>query len=107
MMCLIFAFHLDVNDFQRGFLFDRLLESVHQYVEIGKTEGAKLLIGGEKASAGELAKRSFYKPTLFADVTSNMRIAQEEIFGPVLSVITVESLAEAIEVNIYKRTFPY
>ncbi len=75
------------------------LESIHQYVEIGKAEGAKLLIGGEKATEGELAKGSFYKPTLFADVTPNMRIAQEEIFGPVLSVITVENLAEAIEVN--------
>lgn len=75
------------------------LDSIHQYVEIGKAEGARLVIGGEKDSAGELEKGSFYKPTLFADVTPNMRIAQEEIFGPVLAVITVESLAEAIEVN--------
>lgn len=75
------------------------LDSIHQYVEIGKAEGARLLIGGERATEGELAKGSFYKPTLFADVTPEMRIAQEEIFGPVLSVITIESLAEAIEVN--------
>jgi len=75
------------------------LVSIHQYVEIGKAEGARLVIGGEEAIEGELAKGSFYKPTLFADVTPNMRIAQEEIFGPVLSIITVESLAEAIEVN--------
>ena len=75
------------------------LDTIHQYVEIGKAEGASLLIGGEKATEGELALGTFYKPTLFADVTPDMRIAQEEIFGPVLSVITIESLAEAIEVN--------
>jgi len=75
------------------------LDSIHKYVEIGKAEGARLLIGGERATEGELAKGSFYRPTLFADVTPDMRIAQEEIFGPVLSVITIDSLAESIEVN--------
>lgn len=75
------------------------LETIHEYVQIGKAEGAKLLTGGERAIEGELAKGSFYIPTLFVDVTPNMRIAQEEIFGPVLSVITVSNLDEAIQVN--------
>lgn len=75
------------------------LNKIHEYVGIGKKEGAKLLCGGEPATTGELSKGFFFKPTVFGDVKPNMRIAQEEIFGPVLSIITVESLEEAIEVN--------
>lgn len=74
------------------------LESIHSYVEIGKKEGATLLCGGEPATEGELSKGFFYKPTIFVDVNRNMRIAREEIFGPVLSVIKVSSLDEAIDV---------
>ncbi len=75
------------------------LEKIHGYTEIGKTEGATLLTGGSVANKGELAKGHFYQPTLFADVTPAMRLAREEIFGPVLSVIEVESFEEAIAVN--------
>jgi aldehyde dehydrogenase (NAD+) len=75
------------------------LEKIHSYTEIGKSEGATLLTGGEVANDGELAHGHFYRPTLFADVTPTMRLAQEEIFGPVLSVIEVESFEEAIVVN--------
>ncbi|MFQ5906659.1 MAG: aldehyde dehydrogenase family protein, partial [bacterium] len=75
------------------------LNKVHEYVGIGKSEGAKLLSGGEPANGGDLSKGFFYKPTIFGDVKSDMRIAQEEIFGPVLSIITVDSFEEAIEVN--------
>lgn len=71
-------------------------ETVEKYVEIGKKEGAKLLCGGERETDGECAKGFFYKPTIFADVTPDMTIAQEEIFGPVLSVIKIKSLDEAI-----------
>ena len=71
-------------------------ETVERYVEIGKNEGAKLLCGGERETEGECAKGFFYKPTIFADVTPDMTIAQEEIFGPVLSVIKIKSLDEAI-----------
>jgi len=77
----------------------RQLEKIDEYVRVGKSEGAKLLIGGERALDGELAQGTFYKPTLFAGVLPNMRIAREEIFGPVLSVISVASLDEAITVN--------
>ncbi|MBI4364456.1 MAG: aldehyde dehydrogenase family protein [Candidatus Latescibacteria bacterium] len=73
-------------------------DRVHSYVEIGKKEGAKLILGGSAAEEGALGEGSFYRPTIFDGVTPAMRIAVEEIFGPVLSVITVSSLDEAIEV---------
>ena len=73
-------------------------QKVHSYVEIGKKEGAKLLLGGEYATGGDLDKGWFYKPTIFADVDPHMTIAQEEIFGPVLSVIKVKDIDEGIEV---------
>ncbi len=75
------------------------LEKIHSYIAIGQSEGATLLTGGEIANEGELAHGNFYRPTLFADVTPKMRLAQEEIFGPVLSVIEVQSFEEAITVN--------
>jgi alpha-ketoglutaric semialdehyde dehydrogenase len=71
-------------------------EKVEQYVKIGQQEGAKVAIG---AARPEVDKGYFYAPTLFTDVQRDMRIAREEIFGPVLSVIEVKSLEEAIEVN--------
>jgi len=73
-------------------------ERIHRYVEIGKKEGATLLIGGEFYEEGECSKGFFYKPTIFVDVKPDMTIAQEEIFGPVLSVIKVSDLDEAIKV---------
>lgn len=75
------------------------LKKIHQYVQIGKEEGAKLLTGGEILTEGELAKGYYYAPTIFTDVTPTMKIAQEEIFGPVVSIISVKDLDEAIEVN--------
>ncbi|RKJ14848.1 aldehyde dehydrogenase family protein, partial [Butyricicoccus sp. 1XD8-22] len=75
------------------------LEKIHDYVKIGKEEGAKLLAGGDIATESELNKGNFYQPTLFTDVKSDMRIGQEEIFGPVVSFIPVKDLDEAIEVN--------
>ncbi len=78
-----------VNESQR--------EKVHSYTEIGKKEGARLVIGGEFAKGGDLDKGWFYKPTIFAEVTPNMTIAIEEIFGPVLSVMKAKSIDHAIE----------
>jgi acyl-CoA reductase-like NAD-dependent aldehyde dehydrogenase len=71
-------------------------DKVEQYVEIGKQEGAKVAIG---ATRPDMSKGYFYPPTLFTDVRRDMRIAREEIFGPVLSAIEVRDLDEAIEVN--------
>ncbi len=75
------------------------IKKIDGYVQIGKAEGAKMLIGGEFATEGELANGAFYKPTLFTDCKPNMRICQEEIFGPVCAIIPVSSLEEAIRVN--------
>jgi aldehyde dehydrogenase (NAD+) len=71
---------------------------VQSYIKIGKIEGATLVCGGNITTQGELAKGWFFEPTIFGDVTPNMRIAQEEIFGPVLSVIRTKSLEEAIDI---------
>ena len=75
------------------------LKTVMQYVEIGQKEGAKLLAGGHRLDKGELAKGFFHEPTIFGDVHPKMRIAQEEIFGPVVSVMRCRSLDEAIEIG--------
>jgi aldehyde dehydrogenase (NAD+) len=77
----------------------RAMEGIDAYVKIGLAEGARLLTGGEVVAVDGLAKGNFYAPTVFDGVTPEMRIAREEIFGPVLSVIEVGSLDEAIAVN--------
>jgi aldehyde dehydrogenase (NAD+) len=71
-------------------------ETVERYVQTGLEEGAKLVTGGERAHVPGHDGGYYYKPTIFADVTNDMRIAQEEIFGPVLSVIKYESVEDAI-----------
>jgi aldehyde dehydrogenase (NAD+) len=73
-------------------------EKVHRYVQIGKEEGARLLAGGSIYEEGKWIDGYFYRPTIFDQVSPSMRIAQEEIFGPVLSIIEVKSFEEAIEV---------
>jgi acyl-CoA reductase-like NAD-dependent aldehyde dehydrogenase len=73
-------------------------DSVMAYVDIGKKDGARLLTGGEIFTLGECAKGWFMKPTVFCDVTANMRIAKEEIFGPVLSVLKARNFDHAIEI---------
>jgi acyl-CoA reductase-like NAD-dependent aldehyde dehydrogenase len=75
------------------------LEKIHQYVKIGLKEGAKLLTGGNTITTPPYDKGFYFEPTLFTNVQPDMIIAQEEIFGPVLGVIEVNSLEEAIEVN--------
>ncbi len=76
------------------------LARVQNYTEIGLEEGAELVTGGAVAYLkGNLTNGHFYQPTLFTHVRPDMRIAQEEIFGPTLSVITIDSLDEAIRVN--------
>lgn len=72
--------------------------AVHEYAEIGQAEGARLVTGGHPLSEGALSEGAYYAPTIFTDVTATMRIAQEEVFGPFISVIPVASYDEAIEV---------
>ncbi|MFG4001318.1 aldehyde dehydrogenase family protein [Flavobacterium aquidurense] len=72
-------------------------ERIQNYIQIGINEGAEILIGGLGKPAG-LEKGNFVKPTVFINVNNQMRIAREEIFGPVLSVITYKTEEEAIEI---------
>jgi alpha-ketoglutaric semialdehyde dehydrogenase len=72
-------------------------DKVRRYVEIGKQEGARLLTGGAIYEADACADGYFFQPTIFDRVKPAMRIAQEEIFGPVLSIIEIGSFEEAIE----------
>jgi len=74
-------------------------QKVDEYVGIGKKEGASVVIGGQTATGKGLERGWFYRPTVLAGVRPGMRVEQEEIFGPVLSVIKVGSLDEAIRVN--------
>ena len=71
-------------------------DKVLQYIEIAKGEGAQLLLGGRVATRPECGKGWFIEPTIFGDVDNRMRIAQEEVFGPVLSIIRFKDEAEAL-----------
>jgi len=75
------------------------IEKIHAYTQIGSDEGARLLTGGEVATEGDLGKGFFYRPTIFGDVDAQMRIAQEEIFGPTTALIKVRDFDEAIRVS--------
>ena len=75
------------------------LDKIDSYTQIGKDEGASLLTGGEVASGDGLDKGFYYRPTIFGDVDPQMRIAQEEIFGPTTAVIKVSDVDEAIRVS--------
>ncbi|MEW6061467.1 MAG: aldehyde dehydrogenase family protein [Bacteroidota bacterium] len=79
-----------VNESQRN--------TVQEYVNIGLEEGATLVTGGKIATEGNLAKGWFHQPTIFTNVTPEMRIAKEEIFGPVLSVIRAKDITESIRI---------
>jgi alpha-ketoglutaric semialdehyde dehydrogenase len=68
------------------------------YVDIGKAEGARLKCGGNRLDKGEYQNGYFMEPTVFVDVDRKMRIAQEEIFGPVVSIIACDDLEDAIEI---------
>jgi len=69
-----------------------------EYIDIGKQEGAQLLTGGQPVTRDGLGAGCFIEPTVFGGTTPHMRIAQEEIFGPVLSIITVKDFEEAVTV---------
>ncbi len=77
---------------------EKQLQKLMSYVEVGKKEGAKLLTGGRRLEGGAYSKGWFHEPTVFGDCSPQMRIAQEEIFGPVVSVIPFDSLEQGIEI---------
>ena len=76
----------------------RQFDKVMEYIETGKKEGAKLVLGGDNPQDPELKNGFFINPTIFTDVKPDMTIAKEEIFGPVISVLTWESYEELIEI---------
>lgn len=75
---------------------ERQMDRVLDYIEVGKREGARLSVGGSRATEGPLARGFFVKPTIFTDVSNDMRIAREEIFGPVLCVLRYGDVDEAV-----------
>lgn len=75
------------------------IDTTSKYVEIGKGEGAKLLSGGSRIASAGLGDGFFWEPTIFGDCHSKMRIAQEEIFGPVVSLIPTDSLEQAVDIS--------
>jgi alpha-ketoglutaric semialdehyde dehydrogenase len=75
------------------------LVKINSYMEVARNDGAEIITGGGPARDGDLGKGFFFKPTLLDRVNRTARVAQEEIFGPVTSIIEVDSLQEAIDVN--------
>jgi acyl-CoA reductase-like NAD-dependent aldehyde dehydrogenase len=75
----------------------RQLQTILGYIESGKQQGARVLAGGERDTEGAKARGNFLKPTVFGDVEPQMRIAQEEIFGPVLSCLRFRDEAHALQ----------
>ncbi|MBD1937424.1 aldehyde dehydrogenase family protein [Microcoleus sp. FACHB-68] len=74
------------------------LQRVMDYMEVARSEGAKILTGGERATEGPIKKGFFFQPTILDQVTPDMRVAREEIFGPVVALIEISSFEEAIAV---------
>ncbi|BBD61575.1 aldehyde dehydrogenase [Nostoc sp. HK-01] len=74
------------------------LQRVNEYMNIAREEGAKILIGGGIASEGQLKEGNFFLPTILDNVTPDMRVAREEIFGPVVALIEINSFEEAIAI---------
>ena len=87
---------LDPNSFMGAVVDKNQLDKIDNYVNIGKKEGANLVVGGKttmKSTGGY-----YYEPTIFTEVQNSMRIAREEIFGPVLSSITFDNYEEALQI---------
>ncbi|MGG0717156.1 aldehyde dehydrogenase family protein [Robertmurraya massiliosenegalensis] len=77
----------------------RQLETIQKYMEIAKEEGLSILTGGERVLEGDLANGNFFKPTVIDGVKQNNRLACEEVFGPVLSVLSFTTVDEAIQIT--------
>jgi aldehyde dehydrogenase (NAD+) len=87
------------DDTEMGPLINKdALAKVKKYLQIGQDEGATVALGGKVPSGEDVDDGTFFEPTIFTGVTPEMRVAKEEIFGPVLSVIKIKSYEEAIEV---------
>jgi acyl-CoA reductase-like NAD-dependent aldehyde dehydrogenase len=75
------------------------LRTVERYAELGVREGAKLLTGGERLTGGDYDRGFFFQPTVFGEVDNSMKIAQEEIFGPVLTILRYDGVDEAVRIS--------
>ncbi|HEX4340949.1 MAG TPA: aldehyde dehydrogenase family protein [Polyangiaceae bacterium] len=93
------GYELDPQTQMGPVVSDKQRRSVEEYIELGKKEGARLVCGGERAVVPGFDKGNYLQPTMFADVDNTMRIAREEIFGPVLAVIPYDSIEHAIEIS--------
>lgn len=80
-------------------IHERARAKVEQYVAIGRAEGLEVVTGGKRPGGARAADGFFYRPTIFAGAKASHRLAQEEVFGPVLTVLRVNSLDEAIKAN--------
>ncbi|MCH3976541.1 MAG: aldehyde dehydrogenase [Bacilli bacterium] len=89
---------LDANTQMGAQVDERQLNKILGYVDIGQKEGARVLVGGHRYTEGDAAKGYFMEPTLLVDVKNSMRVAQEEIFGPVGVVIPFKDIDEAIAI---------
>ncbi len=89
---------LDPNTTMGPVIDQNQLATVERYIAAGKSEGAKLIVGGSRPGNGGLEKGFFIEPTIFDAVNNHMTIAQEEIFGPVLSVMTFTDADEALRI---------
>ncbi len=74
------------------------LNKVKYYTELGEKEGARLLYGGKILNEGDYSKGFFFEPTVFVDVNPSMRIAREEIFGPVVCILRAKDFEDAIDI---------
>jgi len=74
-------------------------QKIMDYIDVARAEGARCVLGGQRACGPDLDRGLFVEPTIFVDVTNDMRIAQEEVFGPVLSVIGFDDEADAVRIG--------
>jgi aldehyde dehydrogenase (NAD+) len=88
---------LDLETDMGPLVSEKQRATVMQYIELGKAEGATLATGGQAARVPGFERAPFVEPTIFANVRNDSRLAQEEIFGPVLAVIPYKNLTEAIQ----------
>jgi acyl-CoA reductase-like NAD-dependent aldehyde dehydrogenase/alcohol dehydrogenase class IV len=92
------GYQMDPTSHMGPLISKQQLATVERYVKLGKEEGAELITGGERAEVKGIKGGFYYAPTIFANVNNKMRIAQEEIFGPVVCVIKYDSDEEAIAI---------
>jgi acyl-CoA reductase-like NAD-dependent aldehyde dehydrogenase/alcohol dehydrogenase class IV len=92
------GYQMDATSHQGPLVSKEQLATVERYVKIGKEEGAELITGGKRVEVAGIKGGYYYAPTIFAKVNNKMRIAQEEIFGPVVCVMKFNSDEEAVEI---------